>query len=170
MINIRPVRSADAPAIKNLIEGIMGEEFSAARGVYSFHDIDDPGAYYSGRKNVFMVAEEDGQIVGTVAIKEDTPKTALLRRIFVRKNFRGRGYGEKLLAKAMEFCFDRGYETVVFRGVDKMQNALRLCLKNGFQVSGYDLGKDLKLMILTKKLCDPKTTCNGSASENHVDK
>lgn len=152
MLKIRPIESADAPEVKSLIEGIMDEEFKAARGLYAFHDIDDPRRYYSGEKDMFLVAEEGGHIVGTVAIKEDTPKTALLRRIFVRKNFRGKGYGEKLLAKAMEFCFDRGYESVVFRGVDKMHDALRLCLRNGFQESGVDLGQDLKLMILTKNL------------------
>lgn len=152
MVNIRPVQPADAPEVKSLIEGIMGDEFSAARGLYAIHDIDDPAKYYSGSKDIFLVAELDGRVVGTVAIKEDTQKTALLRRIFVRKDFRGQGYGEKLLAKAMEFCFEHDYENVVFRGVDKMQKALKLCLKNGFQESAIDLGKDLKLMILTKNL------------------
>jgi GNAT superfamily N-acetyltransferase len=152
MITIRPVQPADASEVKALIEGIMGDEFHAARNLYALHDIDDPGRYYSGKKDIFLVAEKDGHIVGTVAIKEDTPKTALLRRIFVRKNFRGKGYGEKLLARAMEFCFDHHYETVVFRGVDKMQDALKLCLKNGFQETDVDLGQDLKLMILTKNL------------------
>ena len=98
------------------------------------------------------MAEKDGKIIGTVAIKEDGPHSALLRRIFLRKEYRGKGYGATLLNKAVEFCFEHNYTNIVFRGSNKMQNALQLCLKNGFQPKDMlDLG-DLKLSILVRDL------------------
>lgn len=152
MILIRKMRLDDTSGVKSLIQNIMGTEFAAESGAYALHDIDDPVRYYSGKKDIFLVAEKDGDIIGTVAIKEDTPNTALLRRVFVRKDYRGQGYGEKLLSQALAFCFEHDYETVTFRGTDKMQGALKLCLKQGFQEKDIAVTDDFKMFILTKKL------------------
>lgn len=152
MVEIRKIRPEDTSQVKALIHRIMDEEFAGAKHVYTLQDIENPGQYYGGAKDVFLVAEKDGQIVGTVAIKEDAPGTALLRRVFVKKEYRGKGYGEKLLAKAIEFCFEREYQNVVFRGVDRMQSALRLCLKNGFEQQNISIADDMKLFVLTRRL------------------
>lgn len=152
MINIRPLQADDKEDVKSLIDSIMGREFSNERQAYAYQDLDDPIEHYSGDRDLFLVAEKDGRIVGTVAIKEDGPNSALLRRIFVHEDYRGKGYGEKLLSKAMEFCFDHNYKNVSFRGTDRMQNALKICIRNGFaqeDVADFD---DFKLIVLRKEL------------------
>ncbi len=151
-VQIRKVCAADAPQVQSLINSIMDTEFASARNKYACFDLDDPVRYYSGKKDIFLVAEKDGKIIGTVAIKEDAPDTALLRRVFVHRDFRGQGYGEKLLKKAMEFCFDHDYHTVNFRGTDKMQGALKLCMKQGFQEQDVAVAGDFKMFVLTKTL------------------
>ena len=100
----------------------------------------------------FLVAEKDGVIVGTVAIKEDGRDVALLRRVFVHPDHRGKGYGTTLLNKALAFCFDHQYKTVTFRGTDKMRSAVQLCLKNGFREDDVSEFDDIKLLILSKTL------------------
>lgn len=151
-VQIRKIRPDDAPQIKSLITTILDSEFALERKAYACFDLNDPVHYYSGKKDIFLVAEKDGKIVGTVAIKEDAPDTALLRRVFVHKGFRGQGYGEKLLKKALEFCFEHDYHTVNFRGTDTMQGALKLCVKQGFQERDIHPTPDFKMFILTKKL------------------
>jgi len=120
--------------------------------VYSFHDLDDPVRYYNGKKDIFLVAEKEGKIIGTIAIKEDSTDMALLRRVFVRKDFRGKGYGEKLVKEAVKFCFAHQYNTIIFRGTDKMQQALNLCLKQGFAEDDIVVASDSKMFVLTKDL------------------
>ena len=156
MIHIRKIKSEDTPKVKNLIQNIMETEFSTAGKFYTMHDVEQPEKYYGGEKDTFLIAEENGEIVGTVAVKEDAPQTALLRRVFVHKDYRGKGYGKKLMNKALEFCFQHNYQNVVFRGVDKMQAALKLCLKNGFEEADVPLQGDVKLTILTRNLKDAK--------------
>jgi GNAT superfamily N-acetyltransferase len=70
----------------------------------------------------------------------------------VHKDFRGQGYGEKLLRKAMEFCFEHNYHTVNFRGSEKMQSALQLCMRQGFQEQAVGELPEFKMFVLTKKL------------------
>jgi len=154
-VHIRKIRPDDAPQVKSLIDAIFDSEFASERKAYACFDLNDPVRYYSGKKDIFLVAEKDGKIVGTVAIKEDSPDTALLRRVFVHKEFRGLGYGEKLLKKTLEFCFEHDYHTVNFRGTDTMQGALKLCVKEGFQEQDVNAMPDFKMFVLTKKLKPP---------------
>jgi len=152
MVQIRKIVSTDAESVKALVLDIMQKEFSVESKGYAFHDLDDPVHYYSGKKDIFLVAEQNGSIIGTVAIKEDSPDTALLRRVFVRRALRGKGYGERLVRKAVEFCFKHHYQTIVFRGTDRMQQALKLCLKQGFTENDIVATDVFKMFVLTKDL------------------
>ncbi|MFO7870710.1 MAG: GNAT family N-acetyltransferase [Kiritimatiellia bacterium] len=151
-MEIRKIEPDDIAQVRELIDSIMDSEFSREKGVYNYPDMDDPVDHYGGQRDVFLVAEKDGRIVGTVAIKEDGAESALLRRIFVHGDYRGKGYGERLLASAMEFCFERKYKNVSFRGTDRMQTALKLCLKNGFEQQNVAEVDDFNLVVLTRRL------------------
>ncbi|MBU4366449.1 MAG: GNAT family N-acetyltransferase [Verrucomicrobia bacterium] len=155
MVLIRKICPHDTPQVKQLIRDILDNEFASEHQAYGGPDLDDPARYYGGQKDVFLVAEKDGVIIGTVAIKEDAPDTALLRRIFLNKAFRGKGYGAKLLQKALTFCFEQQYQNVTFRGTDTMQAALQLCLKEGFKETDVAEMNAFKMHVLTKRLQHP---------------
>ena len=155
MVLIRKICPRDTPQVKQLIHGILDKEFATEHHVYASPDLDDPVRYYGGQKDIFLVAEKDGAIIGTVAIKEDAPDTALLRRIFLNKEFRGQGYGKKLLQKALAFCFEQQYQNVTFRGTATMQAALQLCLKEGFKETDVAEMNAFKIYVLTKRLKPP---------------
>lgn len=152
MVNIRKIESEDTGGVKDLINDIMGVEFSKESDAYAYEDLDSLSDHYGGDRELFLVAELDGNIVGTVAIKEDSPDVALLRRIFVHKDHRGKGYGALLLSQAMAFCFKHNYKSVMFRGTDKMGAALQLCLKNGFEEQDVAEFGDFRLMVLSRQL------------------
>ena len=152
MIDIRQVNSEDGCQIKGLITGIMDKELPDNSKAYPVEDIDNPAEYYGGKNDIFLVAEIDSQIIGTVGIKEDTPSTALLRRLFVKKEFRGKGYGSELIIKALDFCKKHSYNKVIFRGTDMMQAALKACLKNGFKEQDIINLPNFKMFILEKNI------------------
>jgi GNAT superfamily N-acetyltransferase len=152
MVSIRKVKARDADEVKGLISGILESEFPGEERAYAYQDLDAPHRYYAGKRDVFYVAENDGHIVGTIAIKEDDPTTALLRRVFVGSGYRGKGYGLKLLKKAIRFCEGRRYKKILFHGTDRMETALKLCLSNGFKEKDIILNSDLKIVILEKSL------------------
>ena len=77
--------------------------------------------------------EENGEIVGTVGVKGETKDDALLRRLFVDLKHRKRGCGTSLLKRAIAFCREKGYRRMIFRCTDRMADAMKLCLKDGFK-------------------------------------
>ncbi len=149
---LRPYKNEDAKGVKELILSILANEYPFDRSAYSDSDLDRIDKVYGGKKDAFFVIEEDGEIVGTGGIKEETKDDALLRRLFVDFKHRRRGYGNQLLKKAIESSRAAGYRRIYFRCTDRMKDAMRLCVKNGFvetenlEVGGFKIHKlELKL-------------------------
>jgi putative acetyltransferase len=135
----------DAESVKELILAILTKEYPFDKSAYSDSDLDKIGEVYGGAKESFFVIEENGSVVGTAGIKEDSPDSALLRRLFVDLKYRKKGYGSELLDKAMAFCRDKGYKRVYFKCTDRMKDAMNLCLRKGFkeiealEISGFKI-------------------------------
>lgn len=144
---LRPYNDADAKGVKDLILSILTKEYPFDKSAYSDSDLYQVGTVYGGPRDSFFVMEEDGDIVGTVGVKEETAHEALLRRLFVDLKHRKRGYGSDLVRQALEFCRQIGYKRIYFRCTDRMVDAMKLCMKAGFkesetlEVSGFRIHK-----------------------------
>lgn len=133
MINIRRFEPTDEKEINNLITGIMNEEFSTDAAAYPTNDLNDIPRTYGGLGEAFFVATGEGdEVVGTVAIKKEDDRVALMRRLFVSTAHRKKKIGVKLIDRALQFCDEVGYQEVVFRTTSKMEGAIGLCQKYGF--------------------------------------
>ncbi|MEI6863251.1 MAG: GNAT family N-acetyltransferase, partial [Candidatus Omnitrophota bacterium] len=143
--SLRQFRPEDSQGVKNLILTILTKEYPFDRSAYSDSDLDKIAETYSGPKDSFLVVEENGEIVGTVGIKEDSAEDALLRRLFVGTKHRKHGYGSGLLEAAIKFAKEKGYKRIFFRCTDRMSAAMKLCISKGFkendslEVSGFKI-------------------------------
>lgn len=131
-VQIRPAKPADDKAIRELIAGILEKEFAAAEKDYFGSDVQNVSKTYAGDGDCFFVASSNGEIVGTAGIKREDDRNALLRRIFVRDDFRGRKIGSQLILNAVQFCRKEGYGEIIFKSTSRMKDAIRLCEANGF--------------------------------------
>lgn len=144
---LRPFKKEDSKGVKELILAILAKEYPFDRSAYSDSDLDRINEVYGGSHDAFFIIEEDGDVVGTTGVKEETKDDALLRRLFVDLKHRKRGYGTELLNKAIEFCKAKNYKHIYFRCTDRMSDAMRLCQKSGFketevlEVGGFKLHK-----------------------------
>lgn len=132
-ITIRKIKRTDQKEVRELINSILKTEFTQDADIYPQKDLSNIKFSYGDDREIFLIAEKDDQIIGSIAIKEDDITTALLRRLFVHKDFRGKGYGLSLIDKAIEFARDQRYKKIIFSGSSKMTSALALCRKKGFQ-------------------------------------
>ena len=133
LVEIRKFKSGDEQAVETLITGIMNEEFPQTKDAYPSEDLRDIPRVYGKSGEAFFVATNQNHIVGTVAIKREDDRTALLRRIFVVPTHRNQRIGVRLIEHAIDFCKQTGYEEVVFKTSSKMDKAIRLCENKGFQ-------------------------------------
>lgn len=132
MLNIRRFAPGDGSSVKTLINNIMTAEFKESGSAYPTQDIENLPDSYKGLGEAFFVAEKDGKIVGTVAIKKEDDRIALLRRLFLDSSCRGQNLGIKLIERALKFSEEVGYDEVVFKTTSQMEGAIRTCRKCGF--------------------------------------
>jgi len=142
---LRKFRPQDSKGVKDLILTILTREYPFDHSAYSDSDLDKIAETYSGPKDSFLVVEENGEVAGTVGIKEDSAEDALLRRLFVDPRHRKKGYGSKLLDEAIKFAREKSYKRIFFRCTDRMGAAMKLCRSKGFkekdslEVSGFKI-------------------------------
>lgn len=150
MISVRRFQNEDENTVIELIKAIMNQEFRGDQAAYPTEDIQNIHKAYSGLGEAFFVATDGTKIVGTVAIKKEDGRIALLRRLFVANDYRGRQIGVKLIDEALEFCDKVGYDEIVFRATSQMVGAIKLCQKKGFvQRAKLQLGP-VELLKLTR--------------------
>ena len=132
-ITIRKFQQGDSQAVQNLITSIMSREFPQSQAAYPLDDLLDITKVYGSSGECFFVATKDSEIVGTVGVKREDGRAALLRRVFVSPDFRRQKIGVQLVDHAVKFCKDNGYEEIIFKSSSKMDGAINLCQAKGFQ-------------------------------------
>ncbi len=141
MVTIRKCQASDEKAIRDLIAGIMAQEFPKEASTFPTSDLEDISSSYGHLAEAFFVAATNGRIVGTVAIKQEDKRTAMLRRLFVDSQYRRKKIGSQLIERAIQFCREVGYDELIFKTTSTMKSAVQICEKKGFTPKArLDLG------------------------------
>lgn len=95
-----------------------------------------PGEYAAPRGRL-LLAEVDGAIAGCCALRPmdtaDYPNAAEMKRLYVRKAFRGFGLGRQLAEAALDAARQAGYASVLLDTLDEMESARALYADLGFE-------------------------------------
>ena len=118
--------------VKDLVLGVLKEQGFEFDPNKDF-DLDDIASNYLQNGGAFYVGIMDRKIIGTSAVRRIDNKKCEIKRIYVRKEFRGRGFGRELFLKALEFA-GQNYSVAVLKTDARLTDAIGLYLKNGFSV------------------------------------
>lgn len=118
--------------IKDFVLGVLKEQGFEFDPNKDF-DLDNIDKHYLQSGGVFYVGIVDGAIIGTSAVRRIDNNRCEIKRIYVRKDFRGRGFGRELFLKALEFA-GQNYSVAVLKTDARLTDAIGLYLKNGFSV------------------------------------
>jgi Transcriptional regulators len=88
---------------------------------------------YSPDKDRFWFAESKGEIIGAVAIVGHTAEKAQLRWFILDPEYRGRGYGNRLLKEALQYCREKKYTRVFLETTEDQKTAIRMYRQAGFE-------------------------------------
>ena len=121
-----------AGEVRQFVLGVLeGEGFVYDQAKDS--DLDDICGYYIDNGGMFYIGTINGVVVGTGAVRRINSKKCEIKRIYVKQKFRGRGFGEELFLKALEFARIH-YHVVTLKTDRTLIEAINLYQKHGFSV------------------------------------
>lgn len=91
-----------------------------------------PGKYAPPR-GAILLAFDEGDLAGCVAIRPFDQATAEMKRLFVRPSHRSKGLGRKLVEAAIEFAVSTHNEALVLDTLHTMTEAQSLYRSLGFR-------------------------------------
>jgi putative acetyltransferase len=134
---VRPIRSADNPAVRDIIRTVMTEYGAVGEG-YSIMDteVDGMAAAYAGPRCAYYVVEVDGTVLGGAGVaplaNAADPGVAELKKMYFLRALRGKGAGRSILAECIQSARALGFHTLYLETVSRMKEAQRLYEAAGF--------------------------------------
>ncbi|MDH4417344.1 MAG: GNAT family N-acetyltransferase [Acidovorax sp.] len=135
------LRTPSTPAELDAVRDIF-REYASTLGVdLCFQGFDAelaqlPGDYAEPR-GALLVAEVEGAVAGCCALRPldtaDYPNASEMKRLYVRKAFRGFGLGRELAEAMLDRARQAGYACVLLDTLDDMESARALYTDLGFE-------------------------------------
>jgi len=102
---------------------------------------------YDPKRERCWIAEQDGEVVGSVFLVERSKTVAQLRLLLVEPTARGAGLGTRLVDECVRFARQAGYRTLMLWTQSELRAARRLYQAAGFRIvrkeKNHSFGKDL---------------------------
>jgi putative acetyltransferase len=100
MIEIKPIQLHQVEEVKQIIFAVCHEIWQVTeeeiRRYDAMSDIDDVQSHYFDNSGTFLVLIDDGRVVGSGAIRRLNNDICELKRMWLLKDYRGRGLGTKM--------------------------------------------------------------------------
>jgi GNAT superfamily N-acetyltransferase len=135
-IVIELARSADAPAVIDLIGRVFAEYDFIWDPATEVPDLFDLEHHYGGDAGAFWVARLDGRVVGSVGVERLADGRAELHRLYLDASLRGRGVGRALVEAVLGWCRAAGVPRLTLWSDTRFDRAHRLYEGMGFEKTG----------------------------------
>ncbi|WP_159475148.1 GNAT family N-acetyltransferase [Chryseobacterium sp. 18068] len=136
MLEINLVNNTYSKEIIDLVLTIQQKEFNVPITIEDQPDLMQIDDFYFANGGSFWGAFINGELVGTIALIKFDEKAAAIRKMFVKKEFRGKEHGiaQKLLETLIAYCQKNGIDEVYLGTVSILQAALRFYERNHFEI------------------------------------
>jgi putative acetyltransferase len=134
MIKIQPFENQDTDQIVNLILNIQQNEFQVPITINEQQDLLNIPSFYQQGKGNFWVAKYEGEVVGTIALIDCGENVGTIRKMFVKKEFRGKEFGiaQQLMDILENSAREGGLKNLYLGTIERLQAAIRFYERNGF--------------------------------------
>ena len=134
-LTIEPYTDIHKKEVADLILSIQNAEFGIPITLELQPDLNEIPNFYQTNNGNFWIAKIDDQIIGTISLLDIGNRQGALRKMFVRKDYRGKefGVGQKLLTTLLEWSRHKGITEIFLGTTDKFIAAQRFYEKNGFK-------------------------------------
>jgi GNAT superfamily N-acetyltransferase len=135
MVSIRPVYNNFSNDIVELILPIQQIEFKVPVTLQDQPDLLDIDTSYHQDGGGFWGAFSDDELVGTIGLINIGHSSGAIRKMFVKKQFRGKqsGIAQRLLETLVAYTVERSFTDLYLGTVPVLQAAMRFYERNGFK-------------------------------------
>lgn len=134
---IREIRKEDNPLLGEIIRGCFADYDATQQGtVFSDPVIDRLYEAFSGERSAYFVLELEGEVMGGSGIqplKGASGDTCELQKMYLKQEARGRGYGQALLRRCLDFARQAGFRFCYLESLPELKDALKMYEKTGFR-------------------------------------
>lgn len=134
-ITIQPLSTAYSKKAAALILPIQQLEFGVPVTLEDQPDLLDIDRYYIQPGGGFWGAMHNEELIGTIAMLNVGHHTGVIRKMFVKKEFRGKqkNIAQQLIETLIAYSKTKNITDLYLGTVDKMKAAHRFYERNGFQ-------------------------------------
>ncbi|MDK2980181.1 MAG: hypothetical protein PWQ55_528 [Chloroflexota bacterium] len=136
-ITFASFQPADQTAVKTLVLAGLAEHWGRLDPALN-PDLNDIAVSYHGA--FFLVAKEDGRVVGCGALVPHDAHTAEIKRMSVAADLRRRGLGRRILQALCEEAKARGFRRIILETTETWDEVIAFYLAFGFQVTHHQDG------------------------------
>ena len=132
---IKPVDNTYCNQILDLILPIQQVEFNVPVTLEGQPDLLDIETHYYGTGGSFWGALQNNELVGTIALISIGHHAGAIRKMFVKKEFRGkeRGIAQHLFSTLASYCKEHEIADLYLGTVNMLKAAHRFYERNGFK-------------------------------------
>jgi putative acetyltransferase len=130
---LRLADNKDCEDVARLVYGVLKEYGLKPDPACTDADIKDIESSYFGRGGTFFVLEtEDDSIVGAYGLYPIDEQICELRKMYLHKAHRGKGFGKFLLEDAITKARQLGFERMILETASVLKEAIALYKSYGF--------------------------------------
>ncbi|MFS0490641.1 GNAT family N-acetyltransferase [Leadbetterella byssophila] len=148
-LDFKTLDSSHSASITDMILSIQQKEFGIPITIDDQPDLSDIETFYLRGGGCFLGAFLNGDLVGTIALIKFSSSSGAIRKMFVKKEFRGKEWGiaQKLLERLFQFCRAEGISNLYLGTVSVLKAAQRFYERNHFRrLQKEELPSDFPLM------------------------
>jgi GNAT superfamily N-acetyltransferase len=142
---IRPFAPADQDAVRALIIEGLAEHFGFVDERFN-HDLDNIGEHYTAA--YFVVAEKNGEIVGTGCLVPQGADLAQVVRMSTARSTRRKGIGQAILTALLNQARAEGFRRIILTTNEQWDDAIAFYSASGFTEKGRGGGAVLFELML----------------------
>lgn len=118
--------------VNNFIISIFVEEYGFEECRKELEEQDNFEYIKNGGK-LWMALDEQDNIIGTIALVRHSNEDVELKKLYVKKDYRGKGLSKELYSKVIETTEQQEFKRIFLGTYQKLETAINFYLKRGFK-------------------------------------
>ncbi|MEI3790991.1 MULTISPECIES: GNAT family N-acetyltransferase [unclassified Chryseobacterium] len=148
-VHIQQLNNTYSDQLIDLILTIQQKEFNVPITIEDQPDLKQIESFYMEPGGNFWGAFVEGELVGSIALVKYDEREGAVRKMFVKKEFRGKelNIAQELLEVLISYCRENGIDAIYLGTVNVLKAAMRFYERNHFlQVEKENLPNRFPLM------------------------